>query len=187
MVVAFASTVLPVRVVEASVAPVSEALVLKTATPEPLSSVRAAASVADEKLPNDVVLPTEVTTPERLALVVTVAALPEIEPLMVEVKVFEPEKVFEFARSVEEAAVMVMFEVPSKLTPLMVRPVWSAVAVEALPVRLPMRPLTALSWPPMVVEPVVEMFEAVRPPLNAIEVLVALPGNGYAKMFAEVR
>jgi hypothetical protein len=40
--------------------------------------------------------------------------------------------------AVEDAAVIVMLEVPSKEVPLMVRAVWSAVAVEALPVSEPM-------------------------------------------------
>ena len=52
--------------------------------------------------------------------VVAVEALPEIEPLMVEVKVFEPEKVFEFARRVEEAAVMVILPPALNVVPLMV-------------------------------------------------------------------
>jgi hypothetical protein len=38
-----------------------------------------------------------------------------------------------FARRVDEAASTVMFAVPSNETPLMVRGVWSAVAVPALP------------------------------------------------------
>jgi hypothetical protein len=44
-----------------------------------------------------------------------------------------PEKVLVFARRVEDAAVTVMFAVPSKEVPLMVRGVWSAVAVPAFP------------------------------------------------------
>src|SRR3989344_5925146 len=77
----------------------------------------------------DVVLPTEVMTPERLALVVTVAALPE--PVMREEKVFDPENVLLSARNVVEATVMLA--VPLKETPLMVRAVSMAVAVAALP------------------------------------------------------
>ena len=78
-------------------------------------------------------LPEEVTAPERLAFVVTVAAFPEMEPWIVLVNLLVPEKVLVSARSVEEAALIVMLPVPSKVTPLMVRPVCSAVAVPALP------------------------------------------------------
>ncbi len=52
-------------------------------------------------------------------------------------KVLLPEKVLSFASNVEEAAVIVILVVPSKSVPLMFLPVWSAVAVEALPVRAP--------------------------------------------------
>ena len=90
---------------------------------------------------------------------VTVPALPVIEPLIVLLKMLVPLNVLLFAKSVEEAAVTVMLEVPSKVTPLMVRPVWRAVAVEALPTSEP------VSVP-------------VRPPLKAMEVVVALLGNG---------
>ena len=48
-------------------------------------------------------------------------------------KLFVPEKVLLFASKVEDAAVIVMFAVPSKETPLIVRGVWSAVAVPAFP------------------------------------------------------
>ena len=75
--------------------------------------------------------PEEVTAPERLAFVVTVAALPEMFPWMVEEKVLVPEKVLESASSVVEA--MVMLAEPLKETPLIVRAVWSVVAVLALP------------------------------------------------------
>ena len=47
--------------------------------------------------------------------------------------VFSPVQVLLFARRVEEAAVMVMSPVPSKLTPFMFLPVSSAVAVPAFP------------------------------------------------------
>src|SRR3989344_2593733 len=52
---------------------------------------------------------------------------------MVLENVLAPEKVLSLARSVEEAAVMVMSAVPLKEAPLMVRAVSSAVAVAALP------------------------------------------------------
>ncbi len=45
-----------------------------------------------------------------------------------------PEKVLSLARSVLEAAVMVMLDVPSKVVPLIVLPVWRAVAVPEFPV-----------------------------------------------------
>ena len=45
--------------------------------------------------------------------------------------VFEPEKVFEFVSSVDEAAVMVIGCEPSKLVPLIARGVASTVAVPA--------------------------------------------------------
>lgn len=50
---------------------------------------------------------------------VTVPALPDIEPVMVLEKVLLPEKVLLLARSVEEAAVMVMSAEPLKAVPLM--------------------------------------------------------------------
>ena len=57
-------------------------LVAKTAEPEPVSSVKAPASCADVNDPRDVTLPTEVTAPVRLALVVT---LPAVRPAAVPV------------------------------------------------------------------------------------------------------
>ena len=65
-------------------------------------------------------LKVEVYTP-----LVTVPALPEMEPLIVLVKVLVS------ARRVVEA--MMMFVDPLKETPLMVRAFWSVVAVPALP------------------------------------------------------
>lgn len=64
---------------------------------------------------------------------VTVPALPEIEPVMVLEKVLLPEKVLLLARSVEEAAVMVMSAEPLKAVPLMFLEVCRMVAVPALP------------------------------------------------------
>ena len=52
---------------------------------------------------------------------------------LVPLNVLLPLKVFEFARSVEEAAVMVMSAEPLKETLLMRRAVWRMVAVAALP------------------------------------------------------
>ena len=53
------------------------------------------------------------------------------------VKLLLPVKVLLLARSVEDAAVIVMSPVPLKETPLMRRPAWSAVAVPALPLTEP--------------------------------------------------
>lgn len=66
----------------------SVGLVANTAEPEPVSSVKAPARLAEVKDPKDVVLPTEVTTPVRLALVVTVeanVAFPAVNPIAVPV------------------------------------------------------------------------------------------------------
>ncbi len=52
-------------------------------------------------------------------------------------KLLVPEKVLVSERSVDDAAVMVMLAVPSKEVPLMVRGVWSAVAVPAFPAMEP--------------------------------------------------
>ena len=65
--------------------------------------------------------------------VVNHAVLPEMRVVVALAKVLRPVQVLSLARSVEEAAVITMFPVPSKVVPLMVRPVWSAVAVPALP------------------------------------------------------
>jgi hypothetical protein len=54
----------------------SVGLVAKTFAPDPVSLVSAAANCADVNDPRLVALPTEVTAPVRLALVVTVAAFP---------------------------------------------------------------------------------------------------------------
>ena len=56
---------------------------------------------------------------------------------------------------VPAAAVRVMFAVPSKLVPLIVRAVWSAVAVPAFPVRLPVIVEEKVLVPAMVWLPVV--------------------------------
>jgi hypothetical protein len=56
-------------------------LVANTALPEPVSSVKAPARLAEVKEPKEVALPTEVIAPVRLALVTTVVALPtEVTP-----------------------------------------------------------------------------------------------------------
>ena len=56
--------------------------VANTAAPVPVSSVRAAAKLAELNEPNEVALPTDVTAPVRLALVVT---LPAVKPAAVPV------------------------------------------------------------------------------------------------------
>ena len=57
--------------------------VAKTADPVPVSSVRAAKRLAELNEPREVALPTEVTAPVRLALVVTLPAVkPEAVPVM---------------------------------------------------------------------------------------------------------
>jgi hypothetical protein len=60
----------------------SVGLVANTAAPDPVSSVKAPARLAEEKLPSEVVLPTDVIAPVRLALVVT---LPAVRPAAVPV------------------------------------------------------------------------------------------------------
>ena len=100
-----------------------------------------------------------------------------------ELKTFAPEKVLLFASKVEEAAVIVMLPVPSKETLLMVRAVWSAVAVEALPVRAPCIPPEAVRTPVTVVEAAIVVDAAERRPFVKERVVeVAFPGNGYAKV-----
>ena len=55
----------------------------KTATPVPVSSVKAVNKLADENEPKDVALPTEVIAPVKFALVVTLPAVkPEAVPVM---------------------------------------------------------------------------------------------------------
>ena len=56
--------------------------VAKTLAPVPVSSVKAAAKLADVNEPSEVALPTEVTAPVRLAFVVT---LPAVRPAAVPV------------------------------------------------------------------------------------------------------
>ncbi len=125
----------------------------------------------------------------EVVVALVVVAFAAISP---PVKVLSAEKVLTSERSVEEAAVMLILEVPSNVTLLIVRPVWSAVAVEALPVRLPIMPPVALSTPLIVVEPVTASAVvvapiAVSPPLNERAVVVAFKGNGYANVLAAVR
>ena len=65
----------------------------KTKLPVPVSSVTAVAIFEEVNEPKLVVFPVDVIAPVKLALVVTVAAFPEIEPTIVLLNVFEPEKV----------------------------------------------------------------------------------------------
>jgi hypothetical protein len=78
---------------------------------------------------------------------VAVPALPEIEPEMVFEKVLVPLKVLLFARSVDEAAVMVMSCEPLKAVPLMFLEVWRRVAVPAFPVIEPVMVLATVRAP----------------------------------------
>ncbi len=71
-----------------------------------------------------------------------------------------PEKVLLSERSVEEAAVIVMFAVPLKETPLMVRAFWSAVAVPALPEIEPVMRLENMLLPEKVLESARSVEEA---------------------------
>ena len=77
--------------------------------------------------------------------------------LVMLLKMLAPVKVLLSARRVEEAALMVISPVPSKETPLMRRAVCNAVAVEALPVKLPKIPPEAVKTPVIVEE--AEMVE----------------------------
>ncbi len=63
-------------------------------------------------------------------------------------KTFPPVKVLVFARSVEDAAVMVMSAVPLKPTLLMFLDVWSAVAVPAFPEMEPVMVFAKMLLPP---------------------------------------
>ena len=74
----------------------SVGLFANTAAPVPVSSDNAPASCADVNEPRTAALPTEVTWPVRLALVVTVAALPVVFWLRVEIappRVNDPDEV----------------------------------------------------------------------------------------------
>ena len=95
----------------------------------------------------------------------------EVEVLLVMLsKMLAPEKVLLLASRVEEAAVMVMLAVPSKEVPLIVRAVWRAVAVEALPVRapvtLPKIPPEAVKTPVMVEEALIVEEAVERKPFK---------------------
>jgi hypothetical protein len=91
--------------------------VAKTAAPEPVSSVKAVDSWADVKEPRTAALPTEVTWPVRLALVVT---LPEVKPAAVPV-MFVPTK----AEGVPRAGVTSVGDVANTKEP---EPVSSVIA-----------------------------------------------------------
>ena len=80
----------------------------KTAAPLPVSSVKAPERLAEENEPKEVALPTEVTAPVRLALVVTVEALPLSAAVMVPAEKFpEPSR----ATIVEAVLALVASEV----------------------------------------------------------------------------
>ena len=102
---------------------------VKGHTPASTPSQREAEPVIVEQNAAQVeaVTPLKVRSPVTSRLVL-VAFTAEVEP-----NAFTPLQVFEFARSVVEATVI--FAVPSKETPLIVRAVSSAVAVDAFPTR----------------------------------------------------
>jgi hypothetical protein len=144
--VAFASVVLPEKVLapenvlllassvdDAAVMVMS--LVPSNAVPLMLRGVWRA--VAVDALP--------VSAPMKL---VNHEVVPERSVVVALVKVLRPVQLFLSERIVDDAAVMVMLAVPSNVVPLMVRPVWSAEAVPALPpiesdAAVPVRPVPA--------------------------------------------
>ena len=67
----FDPTAVPPMIMGVVMLVVKVGAVPNTATPEPVSSVRAVKRLAEEKEPNNVALPVEVICPVRLALVVT--------------------------------------------------------------------------------------------------------------------
>jgi hypothetical protein len=73
--------------------PVKVGALDKTTLPVPVSSVTAVAIFEEVKEPKLVAFPDDVIAPVKLALVVTVAAFPEIEPAIVLLNVFVPAKV----------------------------------------------------------------------------------------------
>ena len=85
------------------------------------------------------------TTPPVLVVLSNADAIPVIpsdvevaaDSSVLPVKLLVPENVLLLAKSVEEAAVMVMSAEPLKDTPLIARAVWRVVAVPALPETLP--------------------------------------------------
>jgi hypothetical protein len=91
----------------------------------------------------------------EVAVAPNVARFAEKSDELAEANCWSAVQVFAFERSVEDAALIVMSAEPSNATPFMFRAAASLVAVEALPVSVP-----------------------VRPPLNAMFVEVALDGNG---------
>lgn len=109
--------------------------VAKTATPVPVSSVRAPDRATEEKLPNDVAFPEEVIAPVRLALVVTVAAFPL---MLVWSPVFEPLRVVMPSFVLIEAKVSSPVFVPVMASSLVLSaPAASVVALPALPLTAP--------------------------------------------------
>ncbi len=87
-----------------------------------------------------VVAPPKMVSPPPCAPLPMVEEAEEMSPLVrlrSEEKVLDPLKRLLSARSVEDAALSVMFAVPLKETPLIVRAFWRAVAVPALPETAP--------------------------------------------------
>ena len=89
-----------------------------TATPVPVSSVKAVSKLADVNEPKDVALPTEVTAPVKFALVVTVPAFPVMLPtieLVTSKSVNQPLRILASVVPIEP--VMVMSFAPKASTP----------------------------------------------------------------------
>ena len=106
---------------------------------------------------------------------------PESEPSTGSVlNVVTPENVFAFARSVEEAAVIVIAAEPSKLVPLIARGVARVVAVPALPVMLPVIVLEKVLFPLKVLASARSVEEA------AVTVIFAEPLNATPLIVREV-
>ena len=112
--------VLPLMVVAVAAPKMGETnvgVLAKTTAPLPVSSVSAPAKLAEVNEPSEVVLPTEVTAPERLASVVTVPALPETLPVTLPVKA--PEKVAAVTVPVPALMLLLLVTIPFVQVPLM--------------------------------------------------------------------
>ena len=150
-------------------------LVAKTAAPLPVSSVNAAAKLADVNDPKEVALPTEVTMPVRLALVVTVPAVKlAAVPVM-----FVPTR----ADGVPKAGVTSVGLFDSTLLPVPVEAVTPVppLATGSVPVTCVVR-LTFDNAPPSVKSPeevtVPDREMPLTVPVPPTEVTVPTPGAG---------
>jgi hypothetical protein len=109
--------------------------------------------------------------------VVAVPAFPDTEPVIKEVKMLLPLKVLLLASSVLLAALIVMFALPLKATPLIVREVWRMVAVPAFPETEPVMRLEKMLFPLNVLLSLKSVVEAdptviEEPTLNAVPLIV---------------